>query len=696
MDYKLIDGYLKAQSKILYTLIMFGVVCLLVLSFTVRADTFTDLYDDPYNLLSGTGKTEDTGKIIDCIRPEWQITQTGAEELLNVDYYPVESNCSLTTFCIEAPELIKYATELSKTGKSISDIPITTTGNVEISKSKLSFDVQTKQCFNVTYNDREASLKIGFNSILIKTQAFAATFDSGSNGRRIIRVNSTTMMMSFLNPSNMGEYAITYDNGQTWTIYTRTITAGIQNLIVYPNNTVLGYGDDGIDLFGSYANSSLKFPQTRFVIANLTGNIDYASCVLDGNNIVHCCFIDTTNDALYYMNNSLGWNTSIVAVNTNTLNDSDDCDINIDSTNTPFIASTGTDFDDVRLWSPKIDGWGDNNGMVVFASTSAVYPIIKISDNDVIYVSYYVSAASAPSISISNGSNSYRFPFRLGSAPNDITDESIITDMAIWTESTGNERLYATMNNITSPAGQLFANMYIYNVTNISYNTQNGTDIEGWIPSLPNSQKTIGSIREFLYSKYPSNNNINLTTNTNLSYIFYNSSGVFYDTLDLSMYLPASDTIKPSFSTIPYNSTTTNQSATITWTPSESANYTLRYTTTADYTGGTLISNTTSSASQRDVGIYPLVNYTSYYINVSIWDTSGNYNQSNFSFRTNQNVANSCATCNILCSDNCVLTTNINCAAGAATVSGAGTLTGLRYLTNWQTLTINGGCVVQY
>ena len=156
------------------------------------------------------------------------------------------------------------------------------------------------------------------------------------------------------------------------------------------------------------------------------------------------------------------------------------------------------------------------------------------------------------------------------------------------------------------------------------------------------------------------------------------------------------DTTKPSFSTIPYNSTTTNQSATITWTPSESANYTLRYTTTADYTGGTLISNATSSASQRDVGIYPLVNYTSYYINVSIWDTSGNYNQSNFSFRTNQNVANSCATCNILCSDNCVLTTNINCAAGAATVSGAGTLSGQRYLTNWQTLTINGGCVVQY
>jgi hypothetical protein len=152
----------------------------------------------------------------------------------------------------------------------------------------------------------------------------------------------------------------------------------------------------------------------------------------------------------------------------------------------------------------------------------------------------------------------------------------------------------------------------------------------------------------------------------------------------------------PLFSTIPYNSTTTNQSAVITWTPSESANYTLRYTTTADYTGGTLISNATSLSTQRDVSISPLVNYTQYYINVSIWDTSGNYNQSNFSFRTNQNAANSCATCTIACSDNCVLTSNIDCAAGTAIISGAGTLTGERYLTNWKTMYINGGCTVYY
>ena len=110
---------------------------------------------------------------------------------------------------------------------------------------------------------------------------------------------------------------------------------------------------------------------------------------------------------------------------------------------------------------------------------------------------------------------------------------------------------------------------------------------------------------------------------------YLNGTGLFYAILDAT---------PPSFSVLPYNSTTGNDTATISWTTSETANYTLRYTTSSAYTGGTLISNATTGTA-RTHNLLSLTNYTQYYINVSTWDTSGNYNQSNTSFMTAQNAA---------------------------------------------------------
>lgn len=103
------------------------------------------------------------------------------------------------------------------------------------------------------------------------------------------------------------------------------------------------------------------------------------------------------------------------------------------------------------------------------------------------------------------------------------------------------------------------------------------------------------------------------------------------------------DTTPPTFVFQPYNSTTTNVSAIISWTMDESTNYTLRYTTNSDYSGGTLISNNTFGTSRTHF-IGGLTNSTWYYINVSAWDTSGNFNTSNTSFITAQNVVGAAVT----------------------------------------------------
>lgn len=93
----------------------------------------------------------------------------------------------------------------------------------------------------------------------------------------------------------------------------------------------------------------------------------------------------------------------------------------------------------------------------------------------------------------------------------------------------------------------------------------------------------------------------------------------------------------PIFTTPLYNDSTTDTSTDIKWVTNENANYTLRYTTNPDYTDGTLISNDDFGIS-RTQSLTSLSGSTNYYINVSVWDASGNLNISNMSFRTAKTI----------------------------------------------------------
>jgi len=659
MNYKLIDWYLKAQSKILYTLIMFWVICLLVLSFTVRADTFTDLYDDPYNLLSGTGKTEQISLnpiLIADIPPEIKITKTGIEKDLDI----TATYNGGVKICINASNSIKQTLSLS--GKDITKYPIQTISGTE--QNINNFDITNSNCIQI--DNVEFALKMGWSSVLVNSTRGTDIVLPGID----IAISDNSLIIGY-------RYFIANStlDGSVWT-QSKPYFSGTYSpfgVLVNSSKGIITYWYDAISNGIGYANQSENngISWTSKINSFPAINVARQSCKLDNNSIMQCCFTNQTTASIYYYNSS--------DFKTVQITDENDvfgtllCDIAVNNDGSAYIVYVVDN--QLRIASNK-NNWvsnsiydytlvsGDTISIDVYDDMS--YILTDTNNLLLLYSNNNQVTWNAKNLSTIFGYNQYR-NYDLGIAKN--KNVYIVADNAtgvisgalsgyVYTNDSGSSFSPFNQFNNIADKGQVFRNFQI---------------AKGNYPSFARPINTI-------------------------HLVFKNNTKIFYTNISNGDYVGTSDTTKPSFSTIPYNSTTTNQSATITWTPSESANYTLRYTTTDDYTGGTLISNATSSASQRDVGIAPLVNYTSYYINVSIWDTSGNYNQSNFSFRTNQNVVvtDSCATCNILCSDNCVLTTNINCAAGAATVSGAGTLSGQRYLTNWQTLTINGGCVVQY
>ncbi|MFH1592201.1 MAG: hypothetical protein ABIB47_02440 [Candidatus Woesearchaeota archaeon] len=168
-------------------------------------------------------------------------------------------------------------------------------------------------------------------------------------------------------------------------------------IIVDSNNNIFIYyavtsGFKYIKMVNS-SDSGGNFSSPYNIFTHMTDSYAYPSCAIDSDDVIHCCAI-LDNQYLHYAN-STAWSKTVV--NGNSTDDTDWCDIEIDSNNIVYIAGLGTDDYDIDLWTSS-NGWGSSNRITVdedvfsiVGGGSAVYshaPSIAIDDDNNVYIAY--------------------------------------------------------------------------------------------------------------------------------------------------------------------------------------------------------------------------------------------------------------------------------------------------------------------
>ena len=321
---------------------------------------------------------------------DWVINKTDNEKNLDVNYEIL--NKTTTKFCVKFKDKTEYLKNL-KIGQLINDIPMnkiekvnnfTVNSKLDLSKA----DMSKESCFYVNYKELISGLefKFGWNSIRIIRGA--EDYSTGINtNENVVKASDGLLHAVYTIGLKVG-YANSTDDGKTW--ITKNITSNPDAL------TYAGIVIDGTDnvtvYFINYSNSDIYGIESKDrghtwnQIIMATGTYDSPSCVTDNDNVVHCCFVDSV-DRLYYVS-STTWG-SEVSVNSNTVDDTDWCDIEVDSNDCVYITATGTDQNDLDIWgNPCINGWGDGNRVQIFDGSNQRAPTIVIDGNDDIHVAF--------------------------------------------------------------------------------------------------------------------------------------------------------------------------------------------------------------------------------------------------------------------------------------------------------------------
>lgn len=227
-------------------------------------------------------------------------------------------------------------------------------------------------------NDQESFLEYPYK-IVDNSSTLATAYNQNEN---IVKDHLGHIHVVYRNGSDNLWYAKSIDEGITWTQKYLEGGTGVSSTGIVINSTggLFVYADVGNDINATVSSDGGETWSDFFTIASIASkNMYNPSCVTDSDDIIHCAIIQTTDDYAYYVN-STQWNTE-VEVNTNAADDSDACDIEVDTSNCVYITCFGTDQGDIDIWSPCLNGWGDGNRVQIDAGPAGS-AITMASGND--------------------------------------------------------------------------------------------------------------------------------------------------------------------------------------------------------------------------------------------------------------------------------------------------------------------------
>lgn len=580
---------------------------------------------------------------------EWNINKTGLEENLDVTIENINSTAARVTILYSDT----YKTEIEKEAKDAKSVPVSKEGVSSLSatlKVPENIDLSKETSFIVNFDSSEdVSFKIGWNSIIIDAGATNdATANTGDengcvdiyNRLHVTYVDTGSDLMYSNNSDYYGaaNWALKELDGDIWK------DVGI---ICMPNGSLLVYGIDDGNVHGYWSHDNGSSFGNQFIMADEGSVINDVSCAVDGNNNIECVYVES-NDELWRFNSS-NWNTEYQLTLSSGI---DDSDVEIDDEGYPWIVGANT-ADDVYIYTSRFNSWSPIKVYEGLQLTNDGGLSISIRDNKILIASQDFGA---------NG--------ELIFINSTVTNYPTFNNMTIdWTASSGNgDAIYNgdTGGSIFIIYSNTGGNVYYANRTIYDNHWDNRTLIgQGYFPSV-------------FDSNYPVQNRFNDT----IRIVTANTSDLIYYNFTIKYPEEAPPDLSPTISNF-RNTSTDNQSSYIEWTCSENCNYTIKLfnnsARTNEYIHDIIYNNTFATTHNPYWGNF--TNSTYYYINLTIWDSTGNSATNNtFNFTTAESLPTSCTyggsgNWDIDLSDNCVISSLVTGDGSTFSTYGSGTLT---------------------
>ena len=271
-------------------------------------------------------------------------------------------------------------------------------GKLTILKEKLTKkDISKGIYFTVPDGTKEFRLSIGESSTqVVSSGGTANTLYGGAE--KICMSEDGNLNIVYVDSGQDLWYGNSADGGATWDL-TELSTVG------YRDTNIVCRENDNLFIASSYLykiyiiNSTDGGDNWGSVQTVQSGGFyeNYAEpfCVVDKNDFMHCVLRDDYNDILYYINETDF--TTLIDINTNTGDDTDQADIVVDSNGVIWIAGIGSDQDDLDIWTSDT-GWGDSNRIEVYdggtyTTGNEISMQIEVIDNiEKIFINFVVDA----------------------------------------------------------------------------------------------------------------------------------------------------------------------------------------------------------------------------------------------------------------------------------------------------------------
>ncbi len=390
-------------------------------------------------------------------------------------------------------------------------------GNGSILFSSGSKNEFPKKIRLITGNMIEFTLYAGTGSVLIDG-AINTNFALDVAGENMCMDEVGVLHISYISEINDLWYGNSTDNGTTWSIkeldngpadYAGIVCGLNNNLTAFFRNDDT---DDNIDIYESSDGGALWTSiKTGF---NTTNNMAIPSCVVDSGDVVHCVARDVTNSTLWYVNSST-WDEEVLLGQQSGSDDTDHGDIEVDVDDNIYIIGTGSDEDDVDIWS-SIDGYATRNqidgslGSVSGVFVDAGFAIDIDLDGNIYYAGPHTN-----DLQFCNGTTTN---WDGGSGAWDCKELSTLqsrsNDIAV---SLSNEIHILHDSNSASSSTILRSN-----------SSNNGTTFE----SRTELQAALTFRASIADSMFPTSNRLDSV----LRYIFTNATGVYYDSYEITTF----------------------------------------------------------------------------------------------------------------------------------------------------------------